>query len=129
MFNGALNFVVLWGQSFRVFRHPFLNKENINGWSDDTAPDLELTCWNTLIKLLYSHLSSLPPSFSSSVCKIEIVNNNLFRKGLRGQQFSNNSKNGWRTSLVVQWLRLPTPNAQGAQVPSLFRELNPTGHN
>ena len=32
MFNEALNFVVMWGQSFCVFRHPFLKKENINGW-------------------------------------------------------------------------------------------------
>ena len=89
MFHEALNFVVLWGQSFCVFRHPFLKKENINGWSDDTAPDLELTCWNTLIKLLYFYLSSLPPSLSlsSSVCKIETVNNNLFRKDLGGEQF------------------------------------------
>ena len=32
------------------------------------------------------------------------------------------------TFLVVQWLRIPAPNA-GAQVWSLLRELDPTCHN
>ena len=34
----------------------------------------------------------------------------------------------FRTSLVVQWLRLLTPDAK-AQVPSLVRELEPTCRN
>jgi len=32
------------------------------------------------------------------------------------------------TSLVVQWLRLHAPNARGAQVQSLVRELDPMSH-
>lgn len=61
VFNKALNFVALWGQSLCLFGNPFLKKGNVSGMVWGFVLDLELNCWNILNKLFNLFLLVFPP--------------------------------------------------------------------